>query len=147
METEKITTDNFVEENKTSKSNISQDLFQQPANKSSKPTIAGILLIISGAIALIFWIPAIITIDIAMIESMVDISQFQESGYPHTTVGKEPECSFSLHSLRHPWLRSLRILALSPSWLQDQNTPLQENPVTLLLSQICFWTRVTKYTY
>ena len=77
METEKITTDNFVEENKTSKSNISQDLFQQPANKSSKPTIAGILLIIAGILAFVLWIMAI-TIDVSTIESMMDISQFQE---------------------------------------------------------------------
>jgi hypothetical protein len=49
---------------------------QQPLNKTSMPMIAGILLIISGATALIFSIP-LITIDISMIESTGILAQFQ----------------------------------------------------------------------
>lgn len=48
-----------------------------PAQKSSKPLIAGILLMIAGVLALIFWFP-VITVDVSTIESVVNVSQFQE---------------------------------------------------------------------
>jgi hypothetical protein len=53
-------------------------------------------------------------------------------------VSKSLGSSFSYHSLRRPWLRSLRILTLSPSWLQGQNTPLKEDPNALLQMQVLF---------
>lgn len=44
---------------------------------SSYPLIAGILLIIAGIISIMLWIP-VITMDISLIENVVDISQFQQ---------------------------------------------------------------------
>lgn len=54
-----------------------QNQMQQPSNKSSKPSIAGILLIVAGMLALVTWI-GIITIDDSMIESIIDISNLQQ---------------------------------------------------------------------
>ena len=50
--------------------------FQQQVKKSSMPMIAGILLIIAGIIAILFWIQ-FLTIDAATLESLIDISQFE----------------------------------------------------------------------
>jgi lysylphosphatidylglycerol synthetase-like protein (DUF2156 family) len=50
---------------------------QQPSNKSSMPTIAGILLIFAGIFAIIFWVQ-FLTIDATTLESIIDISQFQQ---------------------------------------------------------------------
>lgn len=50
---------------------------QHPSNKSSMITIAGILLIIAGIFAIIFWIQ-FLTLDAANLESIIDISQFQQ---------------------------------------------------------------------
>lgn len=44
---------------------------------SSKPLIAGILLIIACIISIIIWVPVMV-IDVSMLESVVDISQMQE---------------------------------------------------------------------
>jgi len=52
-------------------------LSDKPSNKNSYPLIAGILLIIAGIISIMLWIP-VITMDISLIENMIDISQFQE---------------------------------------------------------------------
>lgn len=49
--------------------------FQQPSNRSSIPMIAGILLIISGVIAILYWIFVIVNVD--LFTSMMDISYFQ----------------------------------------------------------------------
>jgi hypothetical protein len=46
-------------------------------NTTFKPKIAGILLIITGFCAIIFWIQ-FLTLDSATIESIIDISQFQQ---------------------------------------------------------------------
>jgi len=58
---------------KIPESNIGQEPFQQPSNKSSMPMIAGILLIIAGVLALLSWI-SVITMDV----SMIDMSVLQE---------------------------------------------------------------------
>jgi hypothetical protein len=42
----------------------------------------------------------------------------------------------SFRSLRRPWLRSLRDFGPSAILLQDQNTPLREHPVPLLVKKI-----------
>jgi hypothetical protein len=66
---------NTEDEIKPETDNI-DSLPQQPPNKTSMPTVAGVLLIISGATALLFSIP-IITIDVSMIESTGILAQFQ----------------------------------------------------------------------
>ena len=48
-----------------------------PQQKSSLPMVAGILLIIAGIVAMIFWAP-FFSIDVATLEKSVDISQFQQ---------------------------------------------------------------------
>lgn len=50
---------------------------------SSKPQIAGILLIVAGLIALFFWGLLATTIEISL--EMMDITQFQET-YPEITI-------------------------------------------------------------
>jgi len=62
---------------KIPESNIGQEPFQQPSTKSSKPMIAGILLIIAGVLALLTWIP-FATIDVSTIELVMENPQFQE---------------------------------------------------------------------
>lgn len=56
---------------------------QQPANKTSIPLIAGIFMIVAGALAIVFWIQ-FFTVDAATLESMIDISQIQQI-YPTIT--------------------------------------------------------------
>ncbi len=51
--------------------------FNQSLNKSPIPMIAGILLIIAGILAFLFWIQ-FFTIDVATLESLIDISQFEQ---------------------------------------------------------------------
>ncbi len=77
----------------------------------------------------------------------MNISLILRLGYLNTLSGQETECYCSLHSLRHPWLRSLRFLVPLPSWFQDQNTPLQQNSVSWPLMQSCFWTGVIVYVF
>ncbi len=79
METENIPKDEFRGGNKIPESNIEQEPFQQPSKKRSMPTIAGILLILAGVIALLSWISATIAIDISTIESAGILSLFQET--------------------------------------------------------------------
>ena len=50
---------------------------QQLTNNRSYPKIAGILLIIAGILALIYWIQFLL-LDSTMLESNIDISQFQQ---------------------------------------------------------------------
>jgi len=57
--------------------NTAEDISQQPSNRKSMPLIAGILLIISGIIAILFWI-SIITMDMSTVESLIDVSQLQQ---------------------------------------------------------------------
>lgn len=54
-----------------------QNLPEIPSKKSSFPMVAGIMLIIAGIVAIIFWTP-FFSIDVATIEKTVDISQFQQ---------------------------------------------------------------------
>ena len=54
-----------------------QNLPENPSKKSSLPMVAGILLIIAGIVAIIFWTP-FFSIDVTTIEESVDISQFQQ---------------------------------------------------------------------
>lgn len=54
-----------------------QNPLQQLTNNRSYPKIAGILLIIAGILALIFWIQFLL-LDSTMLESYVDISQLQQ---------------------------------------------------------------------
>ena len=72
MVTEKLSTNDFGGD-KMLEQNTVKDQFQQPSNKSSKPLIAGILLMIAGALALVSWI-SVITMDV----SMIDMSVLQE---------------------------------------------------------------------
>ena len=65
-------------EDKIPEPDMMQELFQQPSNKNLMSMVAGILLILAGAIALLLWISAIVAIDASTIGSMIDISQLQE---------------------------------------------------------------------
>ncbi|MEA2055306.1 MAG: hypothetical protein U9O49_00555 [Candidatus Thermoplasmatota archaeon] len=56
---------------------------EKPNTTSSKPQIAGILLIAAGLIALFFWGFLATTIEISL--EMMDITQFQET-YPEITI-------------------------------------------------------------
>ena len=76
MEAENLSADNIRRKNKSSEYNIMQDEIQQPVTKSSKPMIAGILLIIAGIITLVSLIPYM-TIDIQTIESSGILEQLQ----------------------------------------------------------------------
>lgn len=58
--------------------NNEQEATPQSINKSSLPLVAGILLIMSGVFALLLWISVVFTVDVALIESAVDLSQLQE---------------------------------------------------------------------
>ena len=55
-----------------------QDLypFQQPPKSTSKPLVAGILLIIAGIISILYWVMIIVSADFFI--SMMDISQLQQ---------------------------------------------------------------------
>jgi hypothetical protein len=59
---------------------------QQPSNKMSYPTIAGLLLIIAGILGIINW-SQIFLIDATSLGSLFDISQIQEF-YPTITYGQ-----------------------------------------------------------
>ena len=59
------------------KQNTVDDSVQPFSNKVSKPMIAGILLITVGILASFLWILSF-TVDIATIESTIDLSQLQE---------------------------------------------------------------------
>jgi len=76
METNNIPKDDFTED-KTLEQNTVKDMLQQTSNKSSMPMIAGVLLIVSGIIALVFWISAVM-MDVSAVESIIDISQLQQ---------------------------------------------------------------------
>jgi len=67
--------------------NFSQNI--QP-NKFSKPFIAGILLLIAGALAILNWIQ-LYSIDTATINSIIDTSQLSDMG---TTITPESLVSF-----------------------------------------------------
>jgi len=54
-----------------------KNLPEIPSKKSSLPMVAGIMLIIAGIVAIIFWTP-FFSMDITTIEKSVDISQFQQ---------------------------------------------------------------------
>lgn len=72
------------ESEKKDKQNIPFDNNTSASNKSFYPIIAGIILIIAGALALLSYI-TILTIDNATFESIYDISQFQ-SFNPNITI-------------------------------------------------------------
>ena len=57
-------------EDKIFEQNAIEDPFQQPLNKSSKPLIAGILLIIAGSLSIIMWL-LIAAIDVNFIETFI----------------------------------------------------------------------------
>jgi hypothetical protein len=60
----------------SSRIDFDKPLTEKP-NTTFKPTIAGFLLIIAGIFAIIFWIQ-FLTLDAATLESIIDISQFQQ---------------------------------------------------------------------
>ena len=51
--------------------------FKQSQNKNSTPMFAGILLIIAGILAFLFW-SQFFSIDAATLESLIDLSQLQQ---------------------------------------------------------------------
>ena len=53
------------------------DIPETPKQKSSLPMVAGILLIIAGIFAIIFWTP-FFSVDMTTIEDAVNISQFKQ---------------------------------------------------------------------
>ena len=55
---------NHIEQNDIS------DPFQQPLSKSSKPLVAGILLIIAGSLAILMWL-SLAAIDTSIIETLI----------------------------------------------------------------------------
>ena len=68
---------------------IQHDRFKHPSTKQFFPIMAGILLILAGILALVLWTMPF-TIDVSTIESMMDISQYQEID-PTITPGKIKE--------------------------------------------------------
>ncbi len=76
MEAKDVPKDDSKSE-KTPEQNIEQDaLFQQPIIKTSKPTIAGILLIVAAIIALLFFIQIVMVND-STIQSVYNSTQSQ----------------------------------------------------------------------
>lgn len=76
VEAKDVPEDDFTNE-KTPEQNVEQDaLFQQPVIKTSKPKIAGILLIIAAIIALLFFIQ-IVMVDDSTIQSVSNSTQSQ----------------------------------------------------------------------
>ncbi|HDZ23245.1 MAG TPA: hypothetical protein ENH70_01750 [Desulfobacteraceae bacterium] len=67
---------------------------------------------------------------------------FWKPGCKSGTHGQETGIFPPLRSLRRPWLRSLRILALALSCSRAKMTPLREHPVPLPNNKYRFWTRV-----
>ena len=78
------------------KTDIRQDRVQHPSTKQFFPIMAGILLILAGILALVLWTMPF-TIDVSTIESMMDISQYQEID-PTITPGKIKE-SLNKHNI------------------------------------------------
>ena len=76
MEKENLPKDNYSA-NQIREPYISNEPTQKPAEKTSIPLVAGILLILSGVFSLIVWISIIFTVDVEMIASAVDLSQLQ----------------------------------------------------------------------
>lgn len=80
MEAKDLPEDDF-KSGKTPEQITTQDIaFQQPLKKTSKPTIAGILLIAAGVIALLFWILAATTNE-SIINSAMNAPQSQFSKF------------------------------------------------------------------
>jgi len=57
-------------EDKMFEQNVIDDPFQQPSNKSSKPLIAGILLMIAGGLSILMWL-SLAAIDVSFIETFI----------------------------------------------------------------------------
>jgi len=57
-------------EDKMFEQNIMNDPFQQPSNKSSKPLIAGILLMIAGGLSILMWL-SLAAMDVSFIETFI----------------------------------------------------------------------------
>jgi len=69
--------EDYTKNEKTPEQITMQDVtFQQPSKKTSKPTIAGILLIIAGIIAILFFIQ-IVMVDDSAIQSVYNSTQSQ----------------------------------------------------------------------
>jgi len=68
LERENVPEDDF--EDKIFEQNLIDDPFQQPSNKSSKPLITGILLIIAGGLSILMWL-SLAAIDVSFIESFI----------------------------------------------------------------------------
>ena len=57
-------------EDKMFEQNLIDDPFQQPSNKSSKPLIAGILLMIAGGLTIHMWL-SLAAVDVSFIETFI----------------------------------------------------------------------------
>ena len=68
MERESVPAADF--EDKMFEQNIIDDPFQQPSNKSSKPLIAGILLMIAGGLSILMWL-SLAAMDVSFIETFI----------------------------------------------------------------------------
>jgi len=66
-----------IKADKTLEQNNVKYPFQRSLNILSKPFIAGILLIIAGVVAILFWIQ-FFSLDATTLESVIDIQQFKE---------------------------------------------------------------------
>ena len=66
-----------VEIEKTLEQNNIKSPFKRYSNKLSKPFIAGVLLIIAGVVAILFWIQ-FFSLDATTLESVINIQQFKE---------------------------------------------------------------------
>jgi hypothetical protein len=70
--------DNDISNEKIQQSTNEQIPTKQQTNIGTIPLFAGILLILSGVLALFIWISLVLTIDVEIIAAVVDLSQFQE---------------------------------------------------------------------
>ncbi|MCK4348930.1 MAG: hypothetical protein KAW47_09970 [Thermoplasmatales archaeon] len=61
---------NYEETNQIPVSTIGQDPFQQSSNKISKPLIAGILMIIAGALSVLMWV-GLASMNVSLIETTI----------------------------------------------------------------------------
>jgi hypothetical protein len=57
-------------EDKMFEQNVMDDPFHQPSDKSSKPLIAGILLMIAGGLSILMWL-SLAAIDVSFIETFI----------------------------------------------------------------------------
>ncbi len=57
-------------EDKMFEQNVIGDPFKQPSDKSSKPLIAGVLLMIAGGLSILWWL-SIAAIDVSLIETFI----------------------------------------------------------------------------